>query len=329
MNRLPNQSPPGSLGVNNPTLAGTAYCIISALGYTGTNICMRQLSALEADPMWVIFNKELVTVVVAGSWLCWRALRGRAVSLPRRTLTLLVLVGLAVQLGANLGFQWALGIVGLALVVPTCFAVMLTTSALLGRVLLGERVSRQSLVAIGLLLASLALLGLAAAAAGASTGVGSTALWVALGVATACGAGAIYAMLMTTVRHTVTSATPISAIVFTTTSMAVLTLGPWNVYRHGLQQLLATPTEQLSWMLAAGTLNLIGFLAISKGLESTSVVHVNVLNATQVAMAAIAGMLLFRETATPWLVAGVALMIVGVVLIGRPNHADRLADQRA
>jgi hypothetical protein len=47
-------------------VAGTAYCIVSALCYTAANICLRKLAALEADEMWVTCVKEVVTVSVIG-----------------------------------------------------------------------------------------------------------------------------------------------------------------------------------------------------------------------------------------------------------------------
>ena len=55
--------------------------------------------------------------------------------------------------------QWALGIVGLAISIPAIFGAMITGGAVLGHFWLGERVSRRSMAAIGLLLASLVLLG--------------------------------------------------------------------------------------------------------------------------------------------------------------------------
>jgi drug/metabolite transporter (DMT)-like permease len=72
-------------------------------------------------------------------------------------------------------------------------------------------------------------------------------------------------------------------------------------------------------MVFCGTLNLLAYLAIIKGLELTSVVRANVLSASQVAMAAVAGLLFFREAASPVLVAGVAMTIAGMVMIGRPG----------
>ncbi len=319
----------GPLGLS-PVAAGTACCVVSALGYAAAQICLRQLDQMGADPMWVICNKELVTVVAVGPWLLCRAYRGLSVVPSVRVLMLLIAVGLAVQVGANLGVQWALSVVGLAVAVPLIFGVMLTASAVMGLMVLGERVSPRSMLAIGLLLAALALLGIATYAGNQpdearADPVGP--LKLALGIGAPCLAGAIYALLTTTIRRTVTAAVPISTVVFLTTVMGVLILGPLSAARLGPGELLETPPKHVAWMLAAGTLNLIAFLAITKGLQLTTVVHVNVLNASQVAIAAVAGTVIFAEPGTPWLLAGVALTIVGVVLIDRPEESDRHADQ--
>jgi drug/metabolite transporter (DMT)-like permease len=198
----------------------------------------------------------------------------------------------------------------------------------MGRVFLGESVSRRSMAAIGLLLVSLVLLGMAAWVAGKRVSTESG-LLIALAVGAACMAGAIYALLMIIIRRTVTGTTTTSAIVFITTLIGVLTLGPLSVCRLGARELLATPLEQVFWMLAAGTLNLVAFLAITKGLQLTTVVHANLLNASQVAMAAIAGITLFpaKEHPNAWLLAGVGLTILGVMLVGRPHDGDQDADQ--
>ena len=328
MNTSTSHSSTGLLGLS-PVVAGTACCIVSALGYAAAQACLRYLSK-DADPMWVIFNKELVAVVAVGPWLLWRASRGLSVLPPRRLLGLLILVGFTVQLGANLPVQWALDVVGLAVAVPLIFGVMLTVSALLGLVFLAERVSRRSWMAIALLLTALALLGVATWVNYSpdpqdARPVGP--LLLALGIAAPCVAGAIYAVLTITIRHSVTNNVPVASVVFIITVMGVLSLGPLSFWRLGTAELLATPPRHVAWMLAAGTLNLIAFLAITKGLQLTTVVHANVLNASQVAMAAIAGTLIFEERLTVWLMAGVGLTILGVGLIDRPDHTDRDADQ--
>jgi len=324
----PRAGPPRFLGMRT-VVAGTACCAVSAVGYTGANACMRRLDELGADPMWAVCNKELVTVAVVGPWIVWQLLRGRKMAVPLRTLAVLAGVGLAVQLGANLGVQWAFGVVGLAVTVPAIFGAMLTGSGALGWVFLGERVSGRSIRAIGLLLVALAFLGVAAHAAGKSVAEGTAPLWFALGLGAACVAGMIYAVLTITIRHNVTAATPMAVVVFITTLMGVITLGPLSLWRLGAERLLDTSPQEAAWMLAAGTLNLIAFLAITKGLQLTTVVHANVLNASQVAMAAFAGLLFFDEPLTLWLALGVGLTIVGVAAIDRPEETDQYADLHA
>jgi drug/metabolite transporter, DME family len=85
----------------------------------------------------------------------------------------------------------------------------------------------------------------------------------------------------------------------------------------------------LRWMYASGAFNLIGFLAITKGLQLTTVVHANVLNASQVALASLAGILWFEEPITAWLAGGVGLTIAGIALVDRPLSDAELADQHA
>jgi DME family drug/metabolite transporter len=318
----------GPLGLS-PVVAGTVCCAVSALCYTSATCCMRQLAAMDASPSWVGCNKELVGVLVVGPWLICRALRGQTVFPSKRSLLILIVVGLGVQLIGNLGMQWSLGVVGIAVAVTAVFGFMLTVSAALGRVLLGELVSRRSVIALGILLVGLVLLGMSSWSIGKAICPEATSTLIFLGVAAACMSGAIYATLTISIRHAVTGSTRPDAIVFIITMVGVLTLGPVSVAWEGLSGLAATPVEQYYWMAAAGVFNLIGFLAITKGLELTTVVHANVLNASQVALASVAGILIFKEDPNPWLVLGIVATIIGIVLIDRPKDDSALADQHA
>ena len=307
--------------------------------YTAANICLRKLAALNADEMWVTCIKEVVTVSVIGPWLLVQTFRRRFVLPSPRVLLTLVLTGLGVQLAGNLSVQWAFGVVGIAITVPAVFGVMLTASAAFGFAFLGERVSARSIAAIGLLIGSIVLLNLGAvtgdapitnpaetAAAQASLSVAmhtpSGPAWVFLGVAAACLGGLMFATLSTVIRSTVTARVPVTTIVFVVTGMGVLSLGGLSAGRLGTETLLHTDPQQFKWMLAAGSFNLIAFLAITKGLHLTTIVHANVLNASQVAMAAVAGVLIFREAVNPWLAFGIPMTIVGVILIGRPADGE-------
>ena len=304
--------------------SGAIFCLIAALSYTATNICMRRLTALHCDPFWVVFNKEVLTSLCIAPWVVWQVYRGRSRLPSRRTLWAILAIGLLVQLAGNVGVQWALGIVGLAVTIPAIFGLMILGGAVLGRFWLGERISARSAVAMTVLLASIVLLGFGAPAVGASVagdGVRPALSWIVLAVGASCLAGAIYALLCTFIRHAVTQTTTPTAIGMLVPLTAVISLGPICVYRLGVSGILDTSLEQLLFMVAAGLCNTIGFLGLIHGLKRTSVVHANVVTASQVAMASVAGMVLFGESFSAWILTGIVLTIFGIVWIDRPAEA--------
>ena len=242
-----------------------------------------------------------------------------------RTLFWLVSVGLVVETVGNVGAQWSLGIVGLAVSVPAQFGLMITAGGGAG---LGGA-GRTGLVAFG---GGHGAVDYRASAARAGRrgrrpldrrprAVPPGPLLLLLAVGAAGLAGAVYALLSTVIRHSVTRTTTPSAVAFLVPLMATLTLGPLCVERFGAASLLNTPREQLLLLAAAGVFNLIGFLGLIHGLQRTTVVHANVVNASQVAMAALAGMALFHEAPNPWVLLGVGLTILGIVWIDRPAEA--------
>ena len=120
-------------------MLGTICCAIAALGYTGAHICLRKL-AIECDPAWVTCVKAAVSMVVIGPWILYRWGVGRSMALSRRALISLILAGLLGQFCGNLSIQFALRIVGLAVTVPIVFGTLLVSSALMGRIVLSERI---------------------------------------------------------------------------------------------------------------------------------------------------------------------------------------------
>ncbi len=307
-----------SSGRVDASALGTVCCLLSAVCYTGANICLRQLAALGADELWAICMKELVTVVTVGPWLVWRRAQGQRFAVPPATLWLLIGVALATELIGNVGVQWAFGVVGLSVTVPLIFGVMLTASGLLGWVWLGERVGARAAAAIVLITLAIVFLSRGAETVSQSVTHGSVRpLLVFLGVLAACVGGVVYAGLSTTIRSPAVSSLPAPLVVFVVTATGVVSLGSLSVLRLGPNALLHTPLEQLGWMLASGSFNVVGFLLITKGLQLTTVVRANLLNTTQVALAAVAGVLLFGETVSTWLLLGLGLTLVGIALISQ------------
>jgi drug/metabolite transporter, DME family len=306
-------------------IGGAAFCLIAALAYSTVNVFMRQLTSLHCDPFLATFGREAVSTLLVAPWLVYRALHGRPTLPDRRTLRSLLLVGVLIQVVGNICLQWSLGVVGLAIAVPGMFATTITAGAILGWATLGERVSIRSAAAIAVLFASLGLLGMGAETVGQSIAAAEKTTIAPLAIVLAVGAaglaGAVFSLLNIVIRHSVTRTTLPGAVAFLIPFSGAVSLAPLLVLRLGVSGLAEIPGEQLLLMAAAGFFNIIGFFAFILGLQRTTVVHANVVNASQVAMAAVAGMALFHEPPNPWLVLGVGLTVVGIVSIDRPPQA--------
>ncbi len=318
---------------------GLLLGLLSAAGYMLANLGLRGVAdagGAVADVDWAIWvsaNKVLPVALAAWTLVGWRALRGMA-ALPSRRLVLpLIVTGLFMQWGGNVCFQFALSRAGLAVTVPLCFATILMASAVVGRLVLGDRLSFASVLAIGTMIAAIAVLTqgtLAATASMASESVASesvasesvasesSGMWSAtLAVAAACLSGIAYGAGGVMIRRCVRGDLSHSATIVVLSTTGVLTLGGTSLLRIGPQQLLATPPDVWLRMLAAGVATALAFFAISGAYQRLTAVKVSLLNASQIAMSAMAGVVLFSEPNTFWLQAGTVLTIVGLILSAR------------
>jgi DME family drug/metabolite transporter len=316
-------SPSRPLGLS-PVVLGTACCIGAAVGYTASNICLRILTVRQ-DPAWILCVKESVAVVLVGPWLLVQAARRQRVLPGKRTLAGLMAIGLATHLGGSLPWIWALGVVGLAITVPASLGVNLVVAAAFGWLMLRERVSVQSGLAIAVVIVSVLLLSAGAGQVNDSilttAPVATGPFWIGLAILVSCLAGIIWAALTVAIRRSVTRGASIWLVAFIVPAMGASSLALVSLWRHGFSGLLATPADDFALMLICGLFNLVAYLAIIKGLQMTSVVHVNVLTASEAAMAAVAGLLFFQEASSPSLVAGVCLTVAGMALMDRPGVA--------
>ncbi len=290
------------------------------------------------DPIWVTCIKESTAFAFAVVWIVLRSCRGLAIFPPWKEVGILLAVGLAVQFVGNLGYLWALGKIGLAVTTPANYGAQLLATALMGRMILGERVTFRSAMALGILMIALALLGFgvwarqagsgaspaAEIAAKATTGSDCAApvATIMLAAGAACLAGVVFAGLSTAMRRSSNMSVDSSTLLFIVAGVGAVTMWPLSFYRIGIDGLLATSPEAMHWILGASLFNLMGFLGIAKGLQLTSVVHASVLNSSQVAMLALVGMFYFDERTNFWLISGVIVTLLGILLIDRPVADD-------
>jgi DME family drug/metabolite transporter len=307
-----------------PAVIGLACGIFSAAIYTCANICLREV--VHCDPFWVSCVKALPTTLLAGVLVAHRMWRGRAAFPDAKIVWALIATGLFVQLGGNAAFQYSLGVVGLALGVPLTLGTLIIGGALLGRVWLLEPVTPRSALAMLLLIGSIIVLSLGAdrayEAITPSHPDHANPWLLFLGVGAACGSGVAYAFLGVVIRRMVTSETPLSATLFIISTTGVVSLGLASIWHVGTDVLWSTSAVDLGSMFWAGVFNAVAFFALSKALEFAPVVQVNAVNASQTAMAALAGIVFFDEPPTRTLAIGIGLTILGLLLIDRPKRAQ-------
>ncbi len=305
-------SPPAS-----NLLLGTICALGSAVGYTAANSCLRAVA--DCDAIWVSAMKAFPTVIFIGPWLLFRMWQGARVWPTPRVLALLTLAGVIGQLGGNVLFQWALGVIGIALTVPLCLGAIILGGAILGRLYLNEPLTARTLISVVLLITAIAVLSLGAGDAqrsvaeslGESTASLDWKMMVA-GVVAATLSGLAYAILGVVIRYGVTGRASVAWTMFTVGIVGVVTLGGASLLSVGWERMLATAPDDFAIMLAAGFFNFLAFLLITKALQKATVVYVNSLNATQATMAAIAGVLFFHEALSAALALGVILTMAGL-----------------
>ena len=304
---------------------GTFYAVLSAFGCTGFNICLRFVSNRE-DPAWSNCVQASVGPVVFGAYLAWLAARGHRALPPWKELAVLSLLGLITQIGGVLTI-WAMGVVGVGITITLQTGGMLASSAVLGLIVLGEPVSWRQVFAVIMITGSVVFFSTGAQSASTITANGVSPLRVLLGIAAGVAGGLSFGILTVGIRKTVTTNTSPAAIVFLITLMGVVAFGPLSVYRLGLPALVHTPPGHLGAMLAAGAMNLLGFLLVTKSLQLSTVVRVNVINnGLTMALTVLAGIVMFGESCNRDILIGILFSAAGTLLISLVSSTEDESD---
>ena len=297
---------------HRPWLLGACCGLFAAFGYTITNSCLRAVT--NSDPVWASAVKAIPTLCLIGPWLIVLRSRGERLVPDRYALAAIVFGAVLGQLGGNVGFQYALGQIGIGLSVSLTLGGMIISAALLARFLLNEPIQPRTVVALTILLSAVVVLSLGAGSnkpsAADITGWGA-----ASGVAAAIFCGFAYSVLNVAIRWSSFRGVTIAFTLVTVSTVGILSLGTVSLLRIGMDGIRETSTFEWAAMLMAGIWNAAAFLALIAALRMTSVVFVNGINASQSAMAAVAGVLFFREEVSVALIAGVLLTAVGLAVM--------------
>lgn len=304
----------GSHDHSSSVFWGTFYGGVSAVAYTAANIGLRTVT--DCDPVWVSCVKAVPTVIGVLPWLVLQVWHRQQPFPPWRVLLVLVVAGIFGNFAGNVTLQWAFGVIGIAVSVPLCMGAMIVASAVLGRVHLNESITAKTIAALAVLIAAISVL--SSSAPSANEVIAGGPAWIVIaGVIGACVSGFAYAVLGLVIRVALLQKSTVAATTFSVAFVGCLALGVTSLVRLGAAELLATTPSNFGTMMLAGVFNLIAFVSLTRALQITTLVYVNALNASQVAMASLAGVVLFQEAASSALGLGVAMTVVGLLLMPR------------
>ena len=306
-------------------LRGTLLAVFSSFCYTASLIALRAVTGEGADwAAWVSCLKAAPTVAAAIAVLAYKAMRGTTKwPSPRMTVALLA-AGTVMQLLGNVGFQWGLALGGMAFTVPVSQASLLISGAVLGVIWIGERVSRRSVSAMAVLIAAICLLTLDADQIAVSVaGQGGTKL-ILLTVARGLAAGFGWGQAGVVIRQAAKSGVSTAVTILLLSSTAIIVLGGGVLARQGADWSVQRTSAREFWIsMVAGGFTSIAFFALTAALKHISIVRANLINASQIALTSLAGVWLFNEPMTRWMVIGTGLTIGGLLLMDRPREGEQ------
>lgn len=300
---------------------GVALGIIAAVAYSLANLALRHLSDATSTggrgwDLWVTAMKTVPTGIVAWVLVLKRLIQKEPAFPPLRLLPILVVAALVMQFGGNLCFQISLSHLGLGITVPLVFASILCVGAIMGRVFLGDPITRPVVTAMGIMIVAIVMLSAGtmpdSTAPAAPVESGQILIGICIAAISGCSYGAVGVLIRNFVRTVLTVESML--IVFSTVGGVLLAAAA--ITMSGWQTIQDSSVQAWPMLLAAGTTNAIAFFAVAHALRVMDVNRMNVINASQNAMCAVGAVVLFQEQLSALAVFGIALTIAGLIALG-------------
>ena len=299
---------------------GLMLATTAAVGYSAANVFLRSVD--HCDPFWVSCVKAIPTILVMIPWLLFRFSKGHRKCPALKAIILLSLMAFITHLFGNVGFQWSLDKIGIGIAVPLCLGMAIVTGAIVDGLFMDAKPSARTIGCMLVLIVAVITLSVGGEDAFASLKQELAArdpntpllIFAILAViVSGITYGIFGAVLKTAVQRGVSQ--PMLMLIVSTAGLLFL-LG-FSFQQLAWEDAVNLEGWNLSRMLLAGVCNTIAFVALVSALQILPVTSVNVFNASQAAMGALAGVLIFGEPATAWMVIGIVLTMVGLVAMKR------------
>ena len=293
---------------------------VSSIGYSAANVFLRAVD--DCDPVWVSCIKAVPTILVVFPWLVWRYQKVESKFCPPKLVLGLVLLSMTSHFLGNVGFQWSLNKIGISLAVPICLVVLIVTGALVDWWFLKDKPSRRTMWSMAILITAVVVLSIGGKEAFAQLkktleDSDSNPYLLALAVGAVIVSGINYGFfgaVIKVVGNRDVSQPAIMTIISVTGFLFLLVIsalnGSWRVGRN-------LEVENLLHMTLAGICNAIAFVALVSAIKILSVTRYNLVNASQAALGAITGAVIFHEPVSSWMVGGIVLTVVGLMVMKR------------
>ncbi len=303
---------------------GERWAFVSAVAYTAVGVLLR-VAAPTIDPVLGSLLRLLpVWAIAAAVLLARRGLELRpsaAKFIGRRQIVALLAGGAISFVVGNVLYFLALNAAGLGVAAGGVQAGSVLGGLWIGLLALGERPRREQLLGAVIIVAGLAGIALAQTATLAD-------LWW-LGLLLALGAGTTYAMANTASRFVQRRRPLLFATLVVSSTGGLLPLAAIVVWRAATGALAPVDTASAMAVLAAGLVNAVALASLAQAVRTAPVATVNTISSASVPLSFIASVLLFSETGSMPMVAGILLVTAGIVVAQARRTAAAPAPEAA
>ncbi len=293
---------------------------VSSVGYSAANVFLRAVD--DCDPVWVSCIKAVPTILIVFPWLVWRYQKVERKICPPKLVLGLVTLSIVSHYVGNVGFQWSLNKIGMSLAVPICLGVLIVTGALVDWWFLKDKPSARTIGSMVILITAVVVLSTGGKEAFAqlkklldNPDANPYLLTFAIGAVIISGVNyGVFGAVIKVVGNRGVSQPAIMTIISVTGFLFLLVLssqnGAWDE-QHNLE------FNNLAQMTLAGICNAIAFVALVAAIKILSVTRYNLVNASQAALGAISGAVIFDEPVSVWMVLGIVLTVIGLMVMKR------------
>tara|TARA_Y100001968_G_scaffold62100_1_gene52882 strand:+ start:5496 stop:6314 length:819 start_codon:yes stop_codon:yes gene_type:complete len=266
--------------------------------------------------------KAVPTILIVFPWLVWRYQKVERKICPPKLVLGLVTLSIVSHYVGNVGFQWSLNKIGMSLAVPICLGVLIVTGALVDWWFLKDKPSARTIGSMVILITAVVVLSTGGKEAFAqlkklldNPDANPYLLTFAIGAVIISGVNyGVFGAVIKVVGNRGVSQPAIMTIISVTGFLFLLVLssqnGAWDE-QHNLE------FNNLAQMTLAGICNAIAFVALVSAIKILSVTRYNLVNASQAALGAISGAVIFDEPVSVWMVLGIVLTVIGLMVMKR------------